>query len=103
MAARRDQDTALHARRPDRGRHPAPTAAAGRITGPAGFAANAAIGRRCHELRLRDQDAYWRILYRIDPDAILILEVFQKTTRHTPAAVIETCKRRLRALDELGE
>ncbi len=61
------------------------------------------IGRRCQELRIRDQDAYWRIVYRIDPDAILILDVFQKTTRQTPAAVIETCRRRLRAYDEVGE
>ena len=38
------------------------------------------IGKRCHELRIRDGDAdkMWRIVYRIDPDAILIAEVFPK-------------------------
>ena len=54
------------------------------------------IGPRCHELRIQDQDKSWRIVYRIDTDAIVILEVFRKTTRQTPTRVIEDCKRRLR-------
>jgi phage-related protein len=29
------------------------------------------IGSRCHELRIDDQDKTWRILYRIDNDAIV--------------------------------
>jgi phage-related protein len=62
-----------------------------------------AVGRRCHELRVRDRDAHWRIMYRTDPDAIVILEVFQKTTRQTPTAVIETCRRRLKAYEEIGD
>ncbi len=58
------------------------------------------IGARCHELRINDESVTWRIVYRIDVDAIVILEVFQKTTGKTPRQVIETCKRRLRAYDD---
>jgi phage-related protein len=57
------------------------------------------IGARCHELRVRDQDRDWRIIYRIDDDAIVIVEVFHKTTRETPKAVIKTCQRRLAEYD----
>jgi len=38
------------------------------------------IGARCHELRIIDADATWRILYRVDPDAVVILDVFNKKT-----------------------
>jgi phage-related protein len=53
------------------------------------------IGLNCHELRINDEHKAWRILYRIEPDAIVVLEVFQKTTQQTPKQVIDTCKRRL--------
>src|SRR5437763_9335803 len=59
------------------------------------------IGRRCHELRISDKGQDWRIMYRIDADAIVILEVFAKTTRQTPQSVIDTCKRRLKHYDSL--
>lgn len=57
------------------------------------------IGARCHELRIRDIDKTWRIIYRIDDDAILIVEVFNKTTRTTPNHIIQTCKKRLSQYD----
>lgn len=57
------------------------------------------VGPRCHELRVRDLGADWRIVYRADPDAIVILEVFSKKTGATPKPVIETCIRRLREYD----
>jgi phage-related protein len=57
------------------------------------------IGRRCHELRVNDGNQTWRIIYRIDRDAIVILEVFQKQTQQTPGPVIEACKRRMRMYD----
>jgi phage-related protein len=57
------------------------------------------IGKRCHELRVRDAGQNWRLIYRIDEDAILILEVFNKTTRATPLSVIENCKKRLKMYD----
>jgi phage-related protein len=58
------------------------------------------IGRRCHELRIVDQDRSWRIVYRVDGDAILVAAVFQKSTQTTPVHIIVACKRRLRAYDE---
>lgn len=57
------------------------------------------IGRRCHELRIADQDVDWRIVYRVDADAIVILEVFSKTTKRTPKRVIDACKRRMTHYD----
>ncbi|MEA5619018.1 type II toxin-antitoxin system RelE/ParE family toxin [Cronbergia sp. UHCC 0137] len=57
------------------------------------------IGPHCHELRIRDIDKNWRIIYRIDDDAILIVEVFNKTSRETPDSVIDTCKKRLSKYD----
>ncbi len=52
------------------------------------------IGARCHELRIRDDKTTWRIVYRIDEDAIVILEVFPKKTARTSRKVIDACKRR---------
>ena len=59
-----------------------------------------AVGQRCHELRIKAQHNEWRIVYRVDSDAIVIVEVFGKTTRTTPARVLADCKRRLRLYDE---
>jgi phage-related protein len=58
------------------------------------------IGPRCYELRVRDENRNWRIVYRIDTDAIVIVEVFRKTTRQTPKPVIDTCRRRLAKYDQ---
>ena len=58
------------------------------------------VGKRCHELRIVDEDQTWRILYRIDSDAILILEVFSKKTNQTPARVINVCKKRVKEYDD---
>lgn len=58
------------------------------------------VGRRCHELRIADEDATWRVVYRIDADAIVIGEVFSKKTTQTPKKVIETCKRRFKDYDD---
>lgn len=60
------------------------------------------IGVRCHELRIPDEKVTWRIMYRVDADAIVIAEVFNKTTPQTPKHVIQTCKDRLRRYDELA-
>jgi len=54
------------------------------------------IGRRCHELRIPDGDVSWRVVYRIDSDAIVIAEVFSKKTGKTPKSVIERSNARLR-------
>lgn len=57
------------------------------------------IGPRCHELRIVDTGKIWRIVYRLDRDAIVIADVFQKTTQQTPVRVIQDCRRRLAQYD----
>jgi phage-related protein len=49
------------------------------------------IAKECHELRVNDQNQTWRIVYAIEGDAIVILEVFSKKTATTPKSVIATC------------
>ena len=61
----------------------------------------AAIGARCYELRVVDPNAAWRIVYRTDPDALVIVDVFSKKTRSTPPEVIGRCRSRLRRYDEI--
>ena len=61
------------------------------------------IGPAVHELRIKDAGAEWRIIYRLDSDAIVTAVVFHKKTQATPHAIIETCKRRLRRYDEAAE
>ena len=58
------------------------------------------LGRRCHELRLPDKNVTWRIVYRLDADAVIIGEVFPKKTGKTPNKIVETCKKRFRRYDE---
>jgi phage-related protein len=58
------------------------------------------IGARCHELRVNDENATWRVVYRIDLDAILILDVFSKKTAQTPKSVIDNCRRRLKDYED---
>jgi phage-related protein len=57
------------------------------------------IGQRCHELRVTDERIDWRIVYRIDPDAIVILDVFEKKTKSTPQQIVDACRRRLKLYD----
>ncbi len=59
------------------------------------------IGARCHELRINDENASWRIIYRIDIDAIVILDVFQKQTAQTPQYVIDRCKKRIQLYNNI--
>ena len=61
-----------------------------------------AIRPRCHELRVVDERATWRVIYRIDADAIVIADVFGKTTRATPKSVIASAKRRFRDYDTVA-
>ncbi len=57
------------------------------------------IGGPCHELRIHDRNNSWRIIYRIDKDAIILLDVFNKKDAKTPRQVIENCRARLRSYD----
>ena len=59
-----------------------------------------AIGSRCHELRIRDENITWRVIYRTDDDAIVIAEVFAKKTATTPERTKKLCKQRLRSYDD---
>jgi len=54
------------------------------------------IAPRCHELRINDAGKTWRVIYRLDADAVLILDVFEKKTTRTPVKVIDACRRRLK-------
>jgi len=58
-----------------------------------------AIGPRCHELRIQDADETWRLVYRIDTDAIIIAEIFSKKTTTTSRATVRACQRRLAEYD----
>ena len=53
------------------------------------------IGPGCLELRISDAQASWRVICRLDPDAVLVLDVFAKMTRKTPLHVVRTCRQRL--------
>ncbi len=59
------------------------------------------IGTRCHELRVRDENRGWLLIYRIDPDAIVVAVGFLKTTEQTPDSVIDKAKKRLREYDDV--
>lgn len=61
------------------------------------------IGRRCYELRINDESSTWRIVYRVDADAVVIAEIFSKKTQKTPKRVIDTAKRRLREYDDASK
>jgi phage-related protein len=57
------------------------------------------VGPRCGALRVRDAGHNWRIMFRIDADAVLVLDVYPKKTRKIPNEVIERCKQRLKQHD----
>jgi phage-related protein len=54
------------------------------------------IGAGCHELRITDENAIWRIIYSVEPDAIVVLDVFRKKTSQTPTGIVKACKGRVR-------
>lgn len=57
------------------------------------------IGKGCHELRIQDTNVTWRIVYRLDSDAVIIGEIFDKKTNNTPKRVIDICKKRFKEYD----
>jgi phage-related protein len=60
------------------------------------------IGARCHELRVLDSESHvaWRLIYRLDPDAVVIADVFAKKTQKTPDEVIARCQRRFKQYNQ---
>ena len=61
------------------------------------------IGVRCYELRIVDTHHSWRVIYRLDRDAVVIVGVLDKKTQRTPQRVIAVCRARLRAYDLISE
>lgn len=59
-----------------------------------------AIGRRCHELRIPDADVTWRIFYRIDADALIVIDILAKKTEQTPVETLRVCRARLADYDK---
>lgn len=57
------------------------------------------IGTRCHELRINEAAVTWRIVYRADPDAVVIAAMFGKSNQRTPQSVVVSCQRRLKEYD----
>ena len=53
------------------------------------------VGRRCHELRVSDDNTTWRVVYFLDADAVVVLHVFRKTTQRTPKQAIKVAATRL--------
>ena len=51
--------------------------------------------------RIPDEGVAWRIMYRLDPDAVVIVAVFAKKTQATPRSVLASCQRRLQIYDQL--
>jgi phage-related protein len=62
-----------------------------------------ALGPRVHELRVRDAGHNWRIVCRIDPDAIVIVAVFAKTSTAGQKREFENAVRRLKRYDAARE
>ncbi|HQU47240.1 MAG TPA: type II toxin-antitoxin system RelE/ParE family toxin [Pirellulales bacterium] len=61
------------------------------------------IGLAVHELRIKDAGHEWRVIYRIDADAIVIAEVFAKRSRTTPQMVSERCQKRYQQYDSFAK
>ena len=52
-------------------------------------------------LRIRDETVTWRIMYRVDADAIVVIEVFKEKTGATSKAVLDRCRQRLADYDRV--
>lgn len=61
------------------------------------------IGAQCHELRINDGDHAWRLIYHVERDAVVILDVFSKKTQTTPQGTVETCRKRLQEYRRASE
>jgi hypothetical protein len=48
------------------------------------------IGSRCHELRITDAGKIWRVIYRLDGDAIVIADVFKRRRNKRQRALLPT-------------
>ena len=60
------------------------------------------IGKRCRELRINDATRTWRVVYRLDQDAIVTGDIFEKRTSRTPRSIIDNCRRRFADFDRVA-
>lgn len=74
----------------------------GRTIPPPDSKPMASIGRRVHELRVDDTEmrTSWRLVYRVDSDAIVVAHWFEKRSQKTPKHEIDTAKQRLASYDQ---
>ena len=61
------------------------------------------IGAHCHELRINDVGGSWRVVYRVERDAIVLAEIFPKKAQRTPKSIIELCQKRLKEYDNASK
>lgn len=61
------------------------------------------VARGCHELRVRDAEANWRLMIYLDAEVVLVLHIFAKKTQATPREVIVLCQKRLGLYQEVRE
>jgi phage-related protein len=57
------------------------------------------IGKSCHELRVKDAGVNWRLVIRVDSDAIVVAGLFRKTAPQATRRLIVACRRRLSEYD----
>ncbi len=48
-----------------------------------------------------EKNVTWRIVYRIDSDAIIVAGWFKKKSQKLPKNFVDTCRKRLKKYDEL--
>lgn len=51
------------------------------------------IGKGCHELRVRDENKNWRIIYHVATESIVILAVVEKKSATLPKRVSQPTRR----------
>lgn len=62
------------------------------------------IGPGVAELRVTDEGRVeWRLIYRLDRDAVVVVALFKKKTQATPKQWIDTSRERLRRYDQTAE
>ena len=99
LAARRDQDPAVFPGSAARSGLSAAIIAAGRVNWNAALQTNADHRREVSRTPNPGCPADLADIYRIDQDAIVLIEVFSKKTGKTPKSTIDLCRSRLKDYD----
>ena len=56
------------------------------------------VGKDCFELIVRTKHTSWRVIYRDDSDAVIVLAIYSLGQGRTSKRVVDTAKRRLEEL-----